>query len=86
MAKDKNGNAILPKKTPQNVIDWVNRIELHISVNCLALLSEDSTLEQIKEAFEADRNTLIGIGEDIYENARWNAWSSYESELKSESN
>lgn len=78
MAKDKHGNAILPVKTPKEIVDWVRKIEAHLSVNCLAQLPKNATLKEIKEAFDTDRSTLIGIGEDIYENARWDAWDSYE--------
>jgi len=84
MAKDKHGNSILPLKTPKEIVEWVSKIETHIPVNCLAHLPKNATLKQIQEAFETDRDTLIGIGENIYENARWDAWSSYEFRLENE--
>jgi len=78
MAKDKNGNALLPAKTPKEIVEWVKNVETYYSVNCLAELSERSSIEEIKAAFDADRNTLIGIGEAISDCAGWDAWESYQ--------
>lgn len=68
----------LPKLTPPEIIEWVNSVEKYHSVGLLRALPNNASINQIKEAFDADRNTLTGIGEDLKEAARWDAWSSYE--------
>jgi hypothetical protein len=64
----------LPKLTPTEIKEWVRQIEKYHPVGHLAVLPFDASLPEIKEAYESDRDTLIGIGEALMEAARWSAW------------
>ncbi|MEZ8198492.1 hypothetical protein [Vibrio splendidus] len=52
----------------------MRNIEQYHPVGNLAVLPYDASLREIKEAFESDRETLIGIGEALKEAASWSAW------------
>ncbi|EKA5635953.1 hypothetical protein OKZ62_001857 [Vibrio navarrensis] len=67
----------LPKLTPPEIKEWVDSVEAIYPVCVLSGLPENATLEQIEEAFSSDRSTLMGIGEELMERARWDAWNSY---------
>lgn len=75
----------LPKLTPVEIIEWVTSVEEIYSVNSLRTLPKDASLEQIEAAFNSDRSTLMGIGEDLMEKARWDAWEGYKRRLEYES-
>jgi len=73
---------VLPKKTPSEVIKWVEKVEGYYPVLALSQLPVDAKTVEIKEAFYSDRSTLMGIGEALEEAARWDAWSSHEDHLE----
>lgn len=67
----------LPKLTPSEIRKWVESVEDIYPVNALAGLPEDATIEEIEDAFSTDRCALMGIGEELMERAKWDAWTSY---------
>lgn len=69
-----NDKLRLPKNTPKQVISWVKKVEGFYLTQELRQLSYDATLNEIKAAYDSDRSKLIGIGEGLYEAARWDAW------------
>ncbi len=71
----------LPKLTPPEIKEWVDSVEAFYPVSVLSGLPKNATLEQIEEAFGSDRNTLIGIGEELMERAKWDAWGSYQNRI-----
>ncbi|MBE8232964.1 MAG: hypothetical protein HAW67_04455 [Endozoicomonadaceae bacterium] len=70
----------LPANTPVNVVEWVRKVEQFYSVNALKGITELSTMNDIEQAYNIDRSALIGIGEELLEAAKWDAWpdSSFE--------
>lgn len=64
----------LPKKTPQVVREWVRNVEQYHPVGALATLGDNASLQEIREAYEADKATITGIGEALLTAAQWNAW------------
>lgn len=70
----------LPKLTPPEIKEWVRSVEQYHPVAQLAMLPIDANTQDIKEAFEADKSTLIGIGESLVEAAKWAAWPDESSE------
>lgn len=67
----------LPKLTPPEIKEWVTSVEAFYPVSVLTGLPEDASLEQIEDAFGSDRSALMGIGEELMERAKWDAWGSY---------
>ncbi len=64
----------LPKLTPAEIKEWVRSVEQYHPVGVLATLHFDASAQDIKQAFETDRDTLIGVGESLAEAAKWAAW------------
>ena len=58
-----NDKLRLPKKTPKQVISWVEKVEGFYLTQELRQLNYNATLQEIKAAYDSDRSTLIGIGE-----------------------
>ncbi len=71
----------LPKLTPPEIKEWVDSVEAIYPVCVLSGLPENATLEEIEDAFGSDRSTLMGIGEELMERAKWDAWSSYQNRI-----
>jgi hypothetical protein len=71
----------LPKLTPLEIKEWVDSVQEIYPVSVLFNLPENATLEQIEEAYGSDRSTLMGIGEELMERAKWNAWGSYQNRI-----
>ncbi|EPO2959852.1 hypothetical protein ACT7TO_002864 [Vibrio cholerae] len=71
----------LPKLTPPEIKQWVQSVEAFYPVSVLAGLPDNATLKQIEDAFGSDRSTLMGIGEELMERARWDAWGSYQNRI-----
>ncbi|PSV00631.1 hypothetical protein [Photobacterium kishitanii] len=62
-----------PTLMPEEVVSWIESVEQFHSVNSLGSLSIDATIEEITEAFETDRYTLIGIGQSLIDAANHDA-------------
>lgn len=71
----------LPKLTPPEIAQWVESVEAFYSISVLSSLPYNATLEQIEDAFGAERSTLMGIGEELMERAKWDAWGSYQDRI-----
>ncbi len=69
-----NDKLILPKNTPKQVISWVKKVEGFYLTQELRQLDYNATLHEIKAAYDSDRSTLMGIGEELHEAAKWDAW------------
>lgn len=63
---------IYPKLMPKSLIAWIVGVERYHQVNKLLSLSYDASIDEIKSAYEEDRYTLIGIGEELMEQAKAN--------------
>lgn len=64
----------LPKNTPKQVLIWAKKVEGFYLTQELRQLDYNAALHEIKAAYDSDRSTLMGIGEELYEAAKWDAW------------